>query len=71
MGVFICECGMTECRLPVQMPRERYEAIRRNPRHFFVKPGHELPEVETVIEREEEFLVIEKPESVDHIVDPD
>jgi hypothetical protein len=68
MGVFVCECGMTECRMPVQMPRERYEGIRSDPRRFFVKPGHELPDVETVVEREDDFLVIEKPESVDHII---
>ena len=70
MGVFACECGDPDCRLPVQMERERYEQIRSNPRHFFVRPGHELPDVETVIGRDEEFLVVEKPESVDHIVDP-
>jgi hypothetical protein len=52
------------------MERERYEQIRRHPRHFFVRPGHEKPDVETVIRRDEEFLVVEKPEAVDHIVDP-
>ena len=71
MGVFICECGDAECRLPVRMGRERYEQVRGNPRHFFVRPGHEKPDVETVIRRDEEFLVVEKPEAVDHIVDPD
>jgi hypothetical protein len=71
MGVFVCECGDEDCRMPVQMPRERYEQIRAHPRRFFVRPGHEKPDVETVIERDDEFLVIEKPEAVDHIVDPD
>jgi hypothetical protein len=71
MGVFLCECGDADCRLPVQMARERYEQIRENPRHFFVRPGHEKPEAETVIRREEDFLIVEKPPAVDHIVDPD
>ena len=71
MGVFVCECGEADCRLPVRMPRERYEQIRGNPRHFFVRPGHEKPELETVIRRDDdEFLVVEKPEAVSHITDP-
>lgn len=71
MGVFLCECGEADCRRPVRMSRERYESIREHPRHFFVRPGHEKPDVETVLVREEDFLVVEKPEAVDHIVDPD
>lgn len=67
-GVFVCECGDSDCRLPIQMSRERYERIRAHPRHFFVRPGHEKPDVERVIEQEDGFYVIEKPESVGHIV---
>jgi hypothetical protein len=68
MGVFICECADPTCRAHVQMPREHYEAIRADPRRFFVKPGHEIPEAESVIEREESWFVVEKPDDVDHIV---
>jgi hypothetical protein len=71
MGVFICECADPSCRAHVQMPRERYEAIRRDPRRFFVRPGHEIPEAEEVIQREEGWNVVEKPGDVDHIVAPE
>ena len=71
MGVFVCECGDSDCRLPIRMSRERYEQIRENARHFFVRPGHEKPELELVIRREDDFLVVEKPDAVAHIVDPD
>ncbi len=64
MGVFVCECGNADCREHVQMPRERYEAIRAHSRRFFVKPGHEIPDTETVVERDEGFYVVEKPEDV-------
>jgi hypothetical protein len=70
MGVFLCECADPACREHVQMPRARYEAVRADPRRFFVKPGHEIPEAETVIDREESWLVVEKPPDVDHVVDP-
>jgi hypothetical protein len=51
------------------MPRERYREIRSNTRRFFVRPGHEMPDVETVVEREEAWYVVEKPDDVGHIVD--
>ena len=71
MGVFVCECGEASCREPVQMPRERYREIRANAHRFFVKPGHEIPDVETVVEQAGEWNVVEKPADVSHIVDPD
>jgi hypothetical protein len=69
MGVFVCECGDADCREHIQMPRAAYEEIRTSPRRFFVRPGHEHPDVETVVERADEWYVIEKPDDVAHIVD--
>jgi hypothetical protein len=69
MGVYVCECADAACRDHVQMSRERYSTIRADSRRFFVRPGHETPDVETVVERETEFFVVEKPERVSHIVD--
>jgi hypothetical protein len=43
---------------------------RPDPHRFFVRPGHETPDVETVVEREADWYVVEKPEGVGHIVDP-
>ena len=68
-GVFLCECGLASCREPVRMPRGRYLEIRANPRRFFVRPGHEAPDVEMVVEREQGFNVVEKSDDVAHIVD--
>jgi hypothetical protein len=69
MGVFLCECGDADCREHIEMPRDAYRAIRAHPRRFFVRPGHELPDVEAVVERAEAWYVIEKPEDVSHIVE--
>jgi hypothetical protein len=41
-----------------------YEAVRRDPMHFAVVGGHETPDVETVVERREGYVVIEKHEDV-------
>lgn len=58
---FICECGDRDCEDKVPLPLETYEAIRSNPLHFFVRPGHEIPRAESVVERHERYVVVEKP----------
>jgi hypothetical protein len=65
---FVCECGNASCREGVQMGLAAYEAVRSHERHFAVVPGHEIPDVETVVERHDGYLVIEKPEDVAHIL---
>lgn len=67
---FVCECGIRTCEETVQVSFAEFEAVRSNPRRFFVLPGHELPDVETVIERLERYTVVEKPDDVADIVDP-
>ena len=69
-GRFVCECADRSCMVWIEVPAEAYAEVRRHPRHFIVAAGHEIPDVETVIERAEGYLVVEKPENVSHIVDP-
>jgi hypothetical protein len=38
---FICECADPRCTELVELDLPTYEAIRSNPTHFFVVPGHE------------------------------
>jgi hypothetical protein len=57
---FLCECGSKDCTKPVGLSLSEYEAVRRDPTHFFVLPGHELPEVERVLSQNERFAVVEK-----------
>jgi len=37
-----------------------YQAIRAEATRFAVLPGHELPEVESVVKRHPTYLVVEK-----------
>jgi hypothetical protein len=46
---FVCECAAETCTEEVTLTREEYEAIRKDPNRFFVKPGHVFPEVDRVI----------------------
>jgi hypothetical protein len=57
---FICECGRMGCTRMIELTRAEYEAVRANPRRFAVLEGHELEEVENVVERHDRYLVVEK-----------
>jgi hypothetical protein len=57
---FVCECGDASCTAPATITLAAYEAIRQNPRRFIVLPGHEIPDVEKVVERRDRYLVVEK-----------
>jgi hypothetical protein len=57
---FTCECGRADCSEPITMALREYEAIRAESTHFGVAPGHERPEIETVIRRFPSYLVVEK-----------
>jgi len=57
---FLCECADEACTEIVPLTVAEYEEIRRTPTRFPVKPGHIVAEVETVVERHERYLVVEK-----------
>lgn len=68
-GRFVCECADRSCSAWITVPPEEYVEVRAHPRRFVIVPGHELPDVESVVERREGYLVIEKPESVGHVLE--
>jgi hypothetical protein len=57
---FSCECGSPRCTEQMPMTLAEYEAVRAGPTHFAVVPGHELPDVERVVERHPTYVVVEK-----------
>jgi hypothetical protein len=57
---FICECSDENCALTVLLTRKKYEQIRARGSRFFLLPGHELPEIEEVVEMHAGYYVIEK-----------
>lgn len=59
---FVCECGDPHCEERVALPMDVYQSIRRDALHFFVKPGHEIPRVEAVVERHSDYFVVLKSE---------
>ena len=57
---FVCECADIECIERIELSLQQYEAVRDEPTHFFVKPGHELADQERVVESHPEFLIVQK-----------
>jgi hypothetical protein len=57
---FRCECARLGCNSLVHLLKEDYEQVRSNPRRFVMIAGHEIPEVETVVDRRNGYLVVQK-----------
>lgn len=59
-GGFLCECADTSCLESVFLRLDEYGRIHEDDRRFFVVPGHERPEIEAVVERHGNYLVVQK-----------
>src|SRR3954453_3357739 len=57
---FVCECGSLGCNRLMELTRAEYEAVRGHSNRFAIIDGHEIPEVEDVVERSERYVVVAK-----------
>jgi hypothetical protein len=56
----LCECGNSECVERLDVHLSEYERVRADSALFFVRPGHELPDLEDVVEQYGEYDVVRK-----------
>jgi hypothetical protein len=56
----VCECDDTACVEEVSLSPEEYERVRSEAVLFFVRPGHESPSVEEVIEEASGYNIVRK-----------
>ena len=56
----VCECGHDDCIDKIEMTPAAYEQLRSDPALFAVVRGHEIPEVEDVVEQREGYDVVRK-----------
>jgi hypothetical protein len=59
-AVFVCECGNLGCTETIELAIDEYEAVRSDFDRFLVVPGHEIEEIEDVVERHGRYLVVAK-----------
>ena len=57
---FVCECGDVSCAEQITMSFGEYEQLRADPTLFAVKPGHEIGDVESVVEKRKGYDVVRK-----------
>jgi diaminopimelate decarboxylase len=67
---FQCECGRTGgCEASVLMTLAEYERVRRQRDRFAVVPGHETDEIEYVVEQDERYVIVDKRDEVEQLVE--
>jgi hypothetical protein len=59
-AVFVCECGNLGCSATVELAIDDYEDVRSGFERFLVLPGHEIEQIEDVVERHDSYLVVAK-----------
>ncbi len=57
---FVCECSATSCRETVSLNLDEYGALRAVEGHFAIVTGHEILEIERVVQRADRYIVVEK-----------
>ena len=57
---FVCECGDGGCIERISLTPGAYERVRENGRRFALVPGHQIPDLEDVVEEHADYLVVEK-----------
>ena len=58
----ICECGDASCTQQITMTTGEYAALRQDPTLFAMYPGHEIPDVDRIVEQRDGYDVIRKHE---------
>jgi hypothetical protein len=67
----VCECSNDECTLTVTMNHDEYESVRAHSTFFVVASGHEILEVEKVIDRQDGWAIVQKVTETDYAVRTD
>ena len=57
---FLCECARIDCVERMSMTVPEYEAVRSRAERFAVLAGHEVPDIERVVERTDRYSIVEK-----------
>jgi hypothetical protein len=60
----ICECGDAACVERISMTPADYEKIRSEAHQFAVYPGHEYPDVESIVARLKGYDIVRKNKGV-------
>jgi len=71
LSEFVCECSDKGCTKTLLVSPGEYEAVRSVPRRFMVARGHEMPEIERIVEDRQRFLIVEKMVEIEFMAETD
>lgn len=57
---FVCECSHLDCAQMINLTAREYEFVRERGETFVVLPGHEVGDIERVVEQANGYLIVEK-----------
>jgi len=69
--VFVCECSHVDCTATMPLGRADYESVRAHPTFFAIVPGHEILEIEKIIDQRNGFTIVQKLTETDYVVETD
>jgi hypothetical protein len=68
---FVCECSSEDCTLTINMNHKEYESVRSHSTFFVIATGHEILEIEKIIDRHDGWTIVQKVAESDYAVETD
>jgi hypothetical protein len=68
---FYCECSQSQCRERIKLTTKKYKEFHSNEHQFIALAGHETPQIERIIKKQDGYNILEKfgkvpsPEAID------
>jgi tRNA(Phe) wybutosine-synthesizing methylase Tyw3 len=57
---FLCECATASCTERISLTLAEYEHVRSSSTWFVVAHGHEVPDIERLVEERATYAIVEK-----------
>jgi hypothetical protein len=67
----LCECGQDGCGTTLTLTIGEFEGVHGQKDRFVVAAGHENPDIERVVARKEQYLIVDKFGEAEEIVEGD
>ena len=68
---FLCECSVVDCKATIPLDLQKYERIRSSSNLFVISLGHDIPQIERVVESNGGYALVEKTDGADLAVETD
>jgi hypothetical protein len=60
-SMFLCECANPHCNVTFEMSRHDLQTLHSTPGYYVVLPGHDIPDLEEVVQRQNGYAIVRKP----------